>query len=226
MPLTLVSKSCATGPAITPSRITALATQHATTDASGRATSSFTLPNRHGNFRVRVTAPSGDRQVQDLVFLWVAGPGDTSDDTGEKYLELLSDKKNYQPGESATLIVRGETVIGPVLVSKEGQHVSWFRLLRPTASDTIQVPIDAGDIGDIFVNIVYLREGRLFRAERRLGVAPTAKTLQVSVTAQQAVSKPRDPGIFRSGGDGCGRSARARASQPRRDRRGGLRRKT
>ena len=193
--------------------ITELATQRATTDASGRAMSSFALPNRHGNFRVRVTAPSADRQVQDLVFLWVAGPGDTNDDTGEKYLELLADKKNYEPGESATLIVRGETVIGPVLVSKEGQHVSWFRLLRPSASDTIQVPIEAGDLGDVFVNIVYLREGRLFRAERRLGVAPTAKTLQVSVTAQQAVSKPRDPGVFEVAvTDAAGQPVRAQVS--------------
>lgn len=176
--------------------ITALATQKATTDAQGRAMSTFTLPNRHGNFRVRATAPSAGRTVQDLLFLWVAGPGEASDNSEDRYLELLSDKKNYQPGETATVMVRGETVIGPVLVSKEGQHVSWFKLLRPTATDTIQVPIDEGDVGDVFVNIVYLREGRLYRAERRLGVAATSKTLQVSVTAQQAVSKPRDPGIF------------------------------
>ena len=74
--------------------------------------------------------------------------------------------------KSRALIVRGETVTGPVLVTKEGQHVSWFRLLRPAATDAIEVPIDAGDVGDVFVNIAYLREGRLYRAERRLGVPP------------------------------------------------------
>ena len=41
-------------------------------------------------------------------------------------------QKNYQPGESATLIVRGETVIGPVLVTKEGQHVV---VVPPAAAD-------------------------------------------------------------------------------------------
>jgi uncharacterized protein YfaS (alpha-2-macroglobulin family) len=193
--------------------VTAIATQTATTDASGRATASLTLPNRSGSFRVRATAPSGDRVVQDFVFLWVPGPGESTDDTGDRYLELLSDKKNYQPGESATLIVRGETVIGPVLVSKEGQHVSWYRLLRPTPSDTIQVPIDDGDVGDVFVNIVYLREGRLHRAERRLGVAAASKTLTVSVTAQQAVSRPRDPGVFEvSVTDAAGQPVRAQVS--------------
>jgi alpha-2-macroglobulin len=192
---------------------TTLANQSATTDASGRATVTFTLPNRHGSFRVRASAPSGDRTVQDLVFLWVAGPGESTDDSSDRYLELLADKKNYQPGETATLIVRGETVIGPVLVSKEGQHVSWFRLLRPTPTDTIQVPIDEGDVGDVFVNIVYLREGRLYRAERRLGVAATSRTLNVAVTAQQAVSRPRDPGVFEVAvTDAAGQPVRAQVS--------------
>jgi uncharacterized protein YfaS (alpha-2-macroglobulin family) len=193
--------------------VTSIVTQSATTDANGRATSSFTLPNRTGSFRIRASAPSGDRTVQDLVFLWVPGPGDYGDDTGDRYLELLADKKSYQPGESATLIVRGETVIGPVLVTKEGQHVSWFRLLRPSATDSLQVPIDEGDVGDVFVNIVYLREGRLYRAERRLGVAATSRTLQVAVTAEQAVSRPRDPGVFNvSVTDAAGQPVRAQVS--------------
>lgn len=193
--------------------ITALETKTATTDADGRATATLTLPNRHGHFRVRVSAPSAGRTVQDLLFLWVAGPGETTDDTGDRYLELLSDKKNFQPGDTATIMVRGETVIGPVLVSKEGQHVSWFRLLRPTATDTIQVPIEAGDVGDVFVNIVYLREGRLYRAERRLGVAATSRTLQVSVTAPQTVSRPREPGVFEVAvTDAAGQPVRAQVS--------------
>ena len=56
--------------------VTPIATQNATTDASGRALVTFTLPNRTGSFRVRATAPSGERTVQDDVFLWVPGPGD------------------------------------------------------------------------------------------------------------------------------------------------------
>jgi len=167
-----------------------------TTDAEGLATGRVTLPNQTGGFRVRVRAPSGDRTVQDDVWLWVPGPSETNADSEERYLELLSDRKSYQPGESARLIVRGETITGPVLVTKEGQHVSWFRVLRPAATESIEVPIDEGDLGDVFVSIAYLRDGRLNRAERRLGVPATSRTLTVSVTADQAVSKPRQPGAF------------------------------
>ena len=58
------------------------------------------------------------------------------------------------------------------------------------------MPIDEGDVGDVFVSIVYMREGRLYRAERRLAVAAASGTLNVAVTAQQAVSRPREPGVF------------------------------
>lgn len=166
-----------------------------TTDANGLATGRLTLPNQTGSFRVRVTAPSEGRTVQDDTWLWVPGPTDVTEGE-ERYLELLSDRKTYQPGESARLIVRGETITGPVLVTKEGQHVSWFRLMRPTATESIEVPIDEGDVGDVFVSIAFLRDGRLSRAERRLGVPATSRTLKVSVTADQAVSKPREPGAF------------------------------
>jgi len=166
-----------------------------TTDATGLATGRVTLPNQTGSFRIRVSAPSEGRTVQDEVWLWVPGPSETTD-SEERYLELLADRKSYQPGESARLIVRGETITGPVLVTKEGQHVSWFRLMRPTATESIEVPIDEGDVGDVFVSIAYLRDGRLSRAERRIGVPATSRTLNVSVTADQAVSRPREPGAF------------------------------
>ncbi len=167
-----------------------------TTDADGHATGRVVLPSETGDFRIRITAPSLDRTVQDDVWVWVPGPSESTTDSEERYLELLSDRKSYQPGESARLIVRGETITGPVLVTKEGQHVSWFRLLRPTATDSIEVPIDEGDVGDVFVSIAFLRDGRLSRAERRVAVPATSRTLNVSVTADQAVSKPREPGAF------------------------------
>ena len=175
---------------------TPMGTTSATTAADGSATARFQLPNRTGTFRVRVTAPSGGRTVQDLVWLWVPGPSEGTENTYDRYLELMSDRKTYQPGESARLIVRGDTITGPVLVTKEGQHVRWYRVLRPTATDAIEVPIDEGDVGDVFVSIAYLREGRLYRAERRLGVPAASKTLQIAVTADQAVSRPREPGVF------------------------------
>ena len=176
--------------------VTTIGTTSATTAADGMATARFEVPNRTGTFRVRVTASSAGRTIEEAVWMWVPGPSEDTDDSGDRYLELIADRKSYEPGESARLIVRGETITGPVLVTKEGQHVSWYRVLRPTPTESIEVPIEDGDVGDVFVSIAYLREGRLHRAERRLGVAATSRTLHVAVIADQAVSRPREPGTF------------------------------
>ena len=170
----------------------------ASTDADGRATGTVTLPmDRSGSFRVTVRAPSGEREVVDQTWLWVPGATDaTQTDDGDRYLELLADRKAYQPGDVARLIVRGETVSGPILVTKEGQHVSWYRVLRPAASEAIDVPVEAGDIGDVYVNVTFMREGRLYRAERRLVVPAVERTLNVTVAPDQAVSRPQEPGGF------------------------------
>lgn len=176
---------------------TAVGTTTATTDVQGSATASFTLPNQSGSYRIRAAARVDGRTVADEAWAWVPGGGDTSASaTGDQYLELLADKRSYRPGETARLMVRGASVSGPVLVTKEGQHVSWYQVLRPTAADAIEVPIHPGDAGDVQVNIAYLRDGRLYRAERRISVPATDRTLQITLTADQAVSRPRQPGTF------------------------------
>jgi uncharacterized protein YfaS (alpha-2-macroglobulin family) len=176
--------------------ITRVMSVEATTDAGGNAAAAVTLPSgQSGSFRITATALSDGRTVRGETWVWVPGEGTPAYD-GDRYLELIADKRTYAPGDTARLLVRGETVTGPIFVTKEGQHVSWYRLLRPTASDAIEVPIEAGDAGDVYVSVAYMREGRLYRAERRLSVPATERTLQVTVTADQAVSRPRDPGVF------------------------------
>jgi alpha-2-macroglobulin len=174
---------------------TEIARAASTTAADGTATVSLALPAEPGSYRVRATAPSGEREVADETWLWV--PGDaTIADEGDRYLELMADKRAYAPGETARLVVRGEPVSGPVLITKEGQHVTWHRVIRASAADAIEVPIDAADAGDIYVHIAYMREGRLYRAERRLGVPATDRALQITLTADRPTAKPQEPGVF------------------------------
>jgi uncharacterized protein YfaS (alpha-2-macroglobulin family) len=163
---------------------------------------------------VTARAPSGDREVVAQAWLWVPGAADgTQADEGDRYLELLADRRAYEPGDVARLVVRGETVSGPILVTKEGQHVSWYRVLRLATSEAIEVPVEAGDIGDVYVNVTFMREGRLYRAERRLGVPAVERTLNVTVAADQAVSRPQEPGSFTlSVTDRAGQPVRAQIS--------------
>jgi uncharacterized protein YfaS (alpha-2-macroglobulin family) len=168
----------------------------ASTGADGSANGSLTLGQEAGPYVLRATAPAGEREVRSENWVWVAGPQTRGADQGDRYLELMADKRGYAPGETARLVVRGETIAGPMLITKEGQHVTWHALLRPSAGDPIEVPIQAEDAGDIYVHVVFLREGRLHRAERRLAVPASQQTLNITLTADRPVAKPQEPGIF------------------------------
>jgi uncharacterized protein YfaS (alpha-2-macroglobulin family) len=192
---------------------TQVATTSATTGADGAATATLTLPAQSGSYRLRATATVDGRDLQAETWLWVPGPQEAGDAGEERYLELLADKRSYAPGDTARLIVRGEPISGPILVTKEGQHVTWHRLLRPAATDAIDVPIEEGDVGDIYVHLAFMREGRLYRAERRLSVPAQQRTLQITMTPDRTVAKPQDPGLFTvSVTDADGRPVRAQVS--------------
>jgi uncharacterized protein YfaS (alpha-2-macroglobulin family) len=177
--------------------ITDIATTQAVTDAIGHGVATLRLPpGVAGSFRVTARATSAGRTIEDYAFVWVSGEREEDSSGGERYLELIADRKTYAPGDTARLLLRGEPVTGPIFVTKEGQHVTWYQTARQSGNGAIEVPLAAGDEGDIYVSVTYLRDGRLFRAERRLSVPALERTLQVTVTADQAVARPRDPGTF------------------------------
>lgn len=166
-----------------------------TTGADGTASASLALPADPGGYHIRATTLADGRELRAETSLWVAGAGDLDGADGDRYLELLADRRTYQPGDRARLVVRGETLAGPMLVTKEGQHVGWHQVVRPEGA-AIEVPIDSADSGDVFVTIAFLREGRLYRAERRLAVPPADRSLHISLTADRPVAKPQEPGVF------------------------------
>ncbi len=167
------------------------------TDQDGRTSWSATLPSEPGTYRFRAGARSDARLVQDDSSVWVSGysaaEGEEDQDVS---LELIADQRSYKPGDTARILVRGGQVAAPVLVTKEGQIVSYHQVVRVKPDEAIEVPIVDDDLGDIYVNILFLKDDRLYRAEKRLKVPASSRQLQVTVTAAQAVSRPRQPGQF------------------------------
>ena len=169
-----------------------------TTDADGRASWTVPVPSAPGDYRVRASAQSGGRTIADDSYLWVPGAQQlTEDDYGyDKYLELIAEKKSVQPGETSRFLIRGAEFDSQVLVTKEAEGVSWHQVVRARGNETIEVPITADDIGDTWVNIAFLKDDRLYRAERRVKVPAVSRQLAVTITASSPVSKPKTPGRF------------------------------
>jgi len=156
--------------------------------------------------------PRDDRRLEDSTYAWV--PGSTSDAHGDdQFLELLPDRREYQPGDVARLVLRGDPVSVKALVTKEGAQVSWHDVPELGEGAVIEVPIDEADVGDTYVNVVYLKDDRLYRAEKRLRVPATSRAVQVSIEPVKEVVRPREPGaITIRTFDAEGRPVRAQVS--------------
>ena len=178
-----------------PSTVRRIGSTSLTLDATGSGTVSMTLGAEPGNYSFVVEARDADRTVSTSASAWVPGGVDSGSD-GDRFLELIADKKTYAPGDTAQLVIRGEQVAGPVLLTKEGRDVTWRRLVRVRAGEPFIIPIEPGDAGDIFVSVLYLRDGRLNRADRRLVVPADERTLRVSIEAESAVARPQQAGTF------------------------------
>ena len=167
-----------------------------TTDAEGRAAWQATLPEDPGDFRLRAAADYQGRRVGAETWLWVQGAGEES--FGEsRALELVADRPRYLPGEVARITIKGQPPRSAVLVTKEGQQVSWRQVARPSSGTAaLEVPIDDADVGDVWVNVAFLADDQVFLAEKRLRVPAVSRQLQVTVQPEQPVSRPAVPATF------------------------------
>ncbi len=193
-------------------RVTPIANGAVTTDADGRASWTVTIPKQPGSYRFRIDSSSDGRVVADDAAVWVYGRTAGEGWEADRSIELIADKKTYQPGETARFTIAGDAASAAMLVTKEARQVGWRRVVRP-AGPTFEVPITDGDVGDTFVNLAFLKGDRLYRAEKRVSVPAVSRQLQVTVAADQPVAKPRQPATFTvTVRDPAGRPVRAQLS--------------
>ena len=196
------------------------------TDAAGQLSAPIRVPDAPGSYRVAVVAPRGPARPPRRRLAVGAGP---VADAGQRPTTSTSScwptSARYAPGDTARIVVRGRDVVGPgaadqgrparVVAPGGAAHASPARS-RFRSTD--------GDLGDVYVHVVLLRDGRLLQAERRLAVPPVSRTLQIALTAGPAGGQAAGTGELRRAGDRRRRPAGAGQRQPGGDRRGGVRR--
>lgn len=175
---------------------TTITETRATTDSDGRAAWTAALPDEPGDYRVKASADAGGREVAARVHLWVPSPTEAAGGPEDRTLELVADRPQYSPGETARLSVRGLSLSGPVLVTKEREITSWYDVVRPDGDGMLDVPVTPDDVGGVWVNVTFVRDDAVYRAERRLDVPPAAKRIHVAVEPAAPVVRPQDPVVL------------------------------
>ena len=138
---------------------------------------------------------------------WVTGPGWVPyNDEGEFKLDVIADKKNYAPGDTATLVFASPFTDAEAWITVEREGLFEQRRLRLTSgTTTFKLPITEAHAPNVFVSMLVARGrstqpgtlGDPGRPTVRVGyaelrVTPEVKRLSVSVVPNKDEYRPGD----------------------------------
>jgi uncharacterized protein YfaS (alpha-2-macroglobulin family) len=183
--------------------------QSVTTDENGEATVHFTPETGGSYLAVATVTDDGGRTQTSSTFIWTIDEnfaGWRTDPT-QRTMELVPDKDNYVPGETAHILVQSPFA-EPVLawLTIERGVVIEERVVTVEGSTVLDIPLPADYAPNVFVSLVAVKPANPASTENpfadiRLGVAelivsPEELTLGVTLTPQQENFDPGDTAVY------------------------------
>lgn len=163
------------------------------TDKDGRLAQKMVIPNA-GQYRVsiKVTAESGmaDADEQQMhtaeggYLLFINGPDENGGGYRFNALELITDKKEYEPGESVRLQINTNQMNGTVLLfvrPHNGLCPKPIVLRLDGKSHVYDLKVNRDDMPNIFVEALTIADGRVHSEMKEIVVPPVQKIANVEV---------------------------------------------
>ena len=167
------------------------------TDASGKAQIKLTIPDA-GEFRIRVTATTPEnRSVETAAFLWAPGESPWWSGPAQERVQIVPDKKTYQPGDTAhVLIVTGKEPTS-VLVTVEGNGLYSGQVIKSSGgSIAVDVPIKPEYAPNFYVAAVFIRGNKLYQGSKSLTVPPVQHELNVQLLPSKPQYQPGEAASY------------------------------
>jgi uncharacterized protein YfaS (alpha-2-macroglobulin family) len=174
-----------------------ITTTQGQTGADGKGQVKLTIPDA-GEFRVRVTANTPEkRQVETTAFLWAPGESPWWSGPAQERVQIVPDKKTYQPGDIAhVLIVTGKEPAS-VLVTAEGNGLYSGQVIKSAGgSISVDVPVKAEYAPNFYVGAVFIRDNKLYQGSKSLTVPPTHHEMKVELTPSKPQYQPGEAASF------------------------------
>ncbi len=172
--------------------------QRVTTDDRGRASVTFS-PKAEGRYRISAKAkdPRGNR-IAASTDLWVTGR--TYASLAYKYpdLEIITDKRTFEVGETVTALINTKASGAMALVTIEGEKLhEWHIVPLRGNSTTVSVPIRTEYIPNVYLSVCYVKNKKFASASKPLRVSSRSRSLVVDVTPDKSVYRPRETATYR-----------------------------
>ncbi len=108
-------------------------------------------------------------------------------------LELLTDRREYQPGQSVNLLVNTNRSGGSVLLFVRPVNGIYLKpkLLRLAGKSVLEeIAVTKQDMPNFFVEAVTIADGKVFTVSKQIVVPPEQRVLEVNVAASSETYKP------------------------------------
>ncbi len=164
-----------------------------TTNEAGSASVKMVIP-KVGQYRVSCSVTDESRITQEgAQLLYVSGP----DDDGRGYrvndLEVIVEKHDYQPGETAVLQINTNLPDSTVLLfvrAVDGLCPRPEVVRLKGKSTTYDLKIRPEDMPNIYVEALTIADGRIHSQVKEIFIPPTKKVADVEVVAAQEEYQP------------------------------------
>ena len=174
-----------------------ITTAQGQTAANGKGQVKLTIPDA-GEYRVRVTATAPEkRQVETTAYLWAPGESPWWSGPAEERVQIVPDKKSYQPGDTAhVLIVTGKDPAS-VLVTAEGNGLYSGQVIKSSGgSITVDVPVKPEYAPNFYVGAVFIRGNKLYQGSKSLTVPPTQHAMNVQLLPSKPQYQPGEAASY------------------------------
>ena len=165
-----------------------------TTDDAGELRQRFAVKEA-GQYRLAAQLAAGEAPlVEGATILNVFG-----DKAGGEYrfggVELVTDKSEYQAGETAKLRInsdRPEANVWLFLRIQDGPGREAKRIVLDGKSREIELPLTRADMPNVFVEAVTVHGGKVHQAVRQILLPPESKMLEVALEPAAKRVKPQE----------------------------------
>ncbi|MBM4032952.1 MAG: hypothetical protein FJ291_14355 [Planctomycetes bacterium] len=162
---------------------------------------------KSGQLKIKFEAPDAwGGVVEGFGLVWVCG----RDFDGKLYrfnnLELITDKRSYQPGETAHVMINTAHRNSYVLYSDDvdSNHLlSWKLLHLPNKHTVVDIPVTREHQPDFYIEALTVAGTRVHQQSRRLCVPPEGGIIKVAVAADKPQYKPGEKANVKVTGGGC-----------------------
>lgn len=172
------------------------------TDEQGALTQRFEAA-QPGQYRIATVVADGKGHSQEGGYLLTVLPKEIEQAESADYrfngLELIADDREYRPGDTARLMVAAAQPDATVLVfvrPEAGQYPKPQVIHLDGKAQVIEIPIEKGDMPNLFVEAFTVGAGEVHNVVRELHVPPEQRVVNVEVQPSATEYKPGEEALI------------------------------